>query len=206
MILLRYSRILITVFICFGAIKTPILLAQDSHYWTNQFGNRARLLGGAVFGSTDDLSSVYYNPGSLALVEQSTILLSGNVFEVTRIKVENAVADEQPSFWDTRLSPSLFAGEIGSKEKGQSRFAYSFLTRYSGRLRIDTLAAVGAGDFALPDLDFVAADFRIDNSLTEYWFGGTVGRQSSIKLETSAIGIGGYCGRSAWRPISKNGG
>ena len=52
---------------CFG---------QDSHYWTNQFGNRARLLGGAVIGSTDDLSAVYYNPGGLALVEKSEILLA----------------------------------------------------------------------------------------------------------------------------------
>jgi hypothetical protein len=82
------------------------------------------------------------------------------------------VADQEGSFWDTRLSPSLFAGEIGSKEKGQNRFAYSFLTRYNSKLRIDSLATLTGGDFS-PDLDFVGADFRIDNHLNEYWFGGT---------------------------------
>ena len=113
MISLRYSRILILVVVISCATNAPVLLAQDSHYWSNQFGNRARLLAGAVFGSTDDLSSVYYNPGSLALVDKSAILLSGNVFEVTNVKVKNDAVGEEASFWDTRLSPSLFAGEVG---------------------------------------------------------------------------------------------
>jgi hypothetical protein len=166
------SLVLVVIIILSCATNAPILFAQDSHYWTNQFGNRARLLGGAVFGSTDDLSAVYYNPGSLALVDRSAILLSGSVFEVTNVKVKNTVADKEASFWDAQLSPSLFAGEIGSKEKGQNRFAYSFLTRYSGKLRIDSLATATGEDF-LPELEFVGADFRVDNSLSEYWLGGT---------------------------------
>lgn len=147
--------------------------AQDSHYWTNQFGNRARLLGGAVFGSADDLSSVFYNPGALALVDESELLIAGNVFEVTNIKVKDAVGGSDASFWDARLSPSLFAGEIGSKGKGDSRIAYSFLTRMSGKLRMDARAAIRGEDFALPDLEFLSADLRIDTELNEYWLGGT---------------------------------
>ena len=34
-------------------------LAQDSHYWTNQYGSRATLLGGAVIGGVLDLSVTY---------------------------------------------------------------------------------------------------------------------------------------------------
>jgi hypothetical protein len=156
------------------AAGATALLAQDSHYWSNQFGNRARLLGGAVIGSADDLSSLYYNPGSLALVDRSAILMSGSVFEVTNIKVKNTVADKDDSFWTGRLSPSLFAGEIGSNERGDSRIAYSFLTRESGKLRIDSLATT-QGDFS-PELSFLGADFRLDNEVNEYWFGGTYAR------------------------------
>ena len=58
--------------------------AQDAHYWTDQFGNRARLLGGAVVGSVRDLSATYYNPGSLALVPTAELLLAGNVLSYTR--------------------------------------------------------------------------------------------------------------------------
>jgi len=41
---------------------------QDAHYWTDQYGSRSRLLGGAVIGSVDDLAAVYYNPARLALI------------------------------------------------------------------------------------------------------------------------------------------
>ena len=42
----------------------PFARPQDSHYWTNQYGTRATLLGGAVIGSVLDLSGTYYNPGA----------------------------------------------------------------------------------------------------------------------------------------------
>ena len=138
---------------------TSAAAAQDSHYWTSQFGNRARLLGGAVFGSADDLSSVYYNPGALALVDESELLIAGNVFEVTNIKAKDILGSSDASHWDARLSPSLFAGEFGSKEKGDDRMAYSFLTRASGKLRVDARAAIGGEDFAVPNLEFVGSDF-----------------------------------------------
>ncbi|MEE9578502.1 MAG: hypothetical protein V3W24_02925, partial [Gemmatimonadota bacterium] len=51
--------------------------AQDAHYWTTQYGNRSRLLAGAVIGSVDDVSSVFYNPGALALLEKPELLLGG---------------------------------------------------------------------------------------------------------------------------------
>ena len=41
--------------------------AQDSHHWTQQYGTRSTLLGGAVIGSASDLSATYYNPGAIPL-------------------------------------------------------------------------------------------------------------------------------------------
>ena len=52
--------------VAFMATALPAA-AQDSHYWTEQFGNRAYLLSGAVVGDPADLSAVYYNPGGLSL-------------------------------------------------------------------------------------------------------------------------------------------
>jgi hypothetical protein len=48
---------------CLALLFAGPATAQDSQWWTNQYGNRARLLGGAVIGSARDLSAVYYNPG-----------------------------------------------------------------------------------------------------------------------------------------------
>ena len=48
--------------------------AQDNHYWTNQYGTKSNLLGGAVVGKVLDLSSTYYNPGWLAFIEKTEVL------------------------------------------------------------------------------------------------------------------------------------
>jgi hypothetical protein len=162
--------------------------AQDAHYWTNQFGNQARLLGGAVIGSAADLSAVYYNPGALALVENPELLLAGNVFEITNVSVQAAVVENQgDSYWSARLSPSLFAGEIGSKPEG-NRFAYSFLTRDSAKLRIKDRAAASGSDFGVPGLEFASADYRFDAELNEYWIGGTwsrpIGERTGVGVST----------------------
>ena len=70
---------------------TPAARAQDSHYWFDQFGNRALLLSGAVVGDPADLSSVYYNPGGLSLVDQTELLLAGLVISIGNTTLEDAV-------------------------------------------------------------------------------------------------------------------
>ena len=120
-----FAALLISLFVA------PAAHAQDSHYWYDQFGNRALLLSGAVVGDPADLSSVYYNPGSLSLVEQTELLLAGLVINVGGTSVDDAVAtggDLSQQQFD--VAPSLIAGEIpfgGSKH----RFAYAVLKQIS---------------------------------------------------------------------------
>ena len=91
---------------------TAVASAQDAHYWTDQFGNRARILGGAVVGSARDLSATYYNPGGLALVPTAEILLAGNVLNYTRYDAITGPEQQKLSSSAFGLSPSLFAGEV----------------------------------------------------------------------------------------------
>jgi hypothetical protein len=55
---------------------------QDSHYWTNQYGTRATLLGGAVIGSVLDLSGTYYNPGGMSLIEDPDTLMAAKTCDL----------------------------------------------------------------------------------------------------------------------------
>jgi hypothetical protein len=66
--------------------------AQDSNYWTDQYGPRASLLAGAVIGSVDDVSGTFYNPGSLVLAESLPFALSASVYEYEKILLEERVA------------------------------------------------------------------------------------------------------------------
>ena len=101
------------VSVLFLLALAPSAAGQDSHYWTSQFGNRARLLSGAVIGGVRDLSAVYYNPGALVLKDSPDLLLSGNVFAYSRLTASDALGPGR-DLLSTRFSlrPSLFAGEI----------------------------------------------------------------------------------------------
>ena len=149
--------------------------AQDAHYWTKQFGNRARLLGGAVIGSAQDISAVYYNPGAFALVENPELLLAGSVFQYTKITAEGGLMEER-KLGSTSLatSPSLFAGEVRLGFLKGHRLAYSLLTRQSADFRLEGRGEIPGSDiFALPDLETLNADVRVEQDLDEYWFGIT---------------------------------
>ncbi|XXF79822.1 hypothetical protein P2318_08720 [Myxococcaceae bacterium GXIMD 01537] len=147
--------------------------AQSSHYWSNQFGNRSRLLSGAVIGSVDDLSAVYYNPGALALLEKPQFLLAGNVYRYTYLRVRDGLGTGQ-DLGSTRLVgvAPLLAGRLNFDGLGKSRLAYSFLTRQSVDVQLDERATVGAAElFGIPNLGAATASVRVQQTLGEFWAG-----------------------------------
>ena len=167
--------------------------AQDAQYWTNQFGNRARLLGGAVIGSANDLSATYYNPGRLALIDRGELVLSGNVVQFTRISLEGTiVADQKPT--DTRVggAPSLFAGELRFGFLGRSRLAYSFLSRSEFDTHFNEQGQLDLADLpAVPNLDEFGAAVEFEQRMSDYWAGITWAYPLSDRL---GIGVTMYTG------------
>ena len=58
-------------------------VAQDTHYWSNQYGPKSMLLSGAVIGSVHDMSATFYNPGALGYIDKPDLLLSANAYQMT---------------------------------------------------------------------------------------------------------------------------
>jgi hypothetical protein len=148
-------------------LSATAVAAQDTQYWTNQYGNRARMLGGSVIGSVADISAVYYNPGRLATNAVTGLILAGNVFQGTTVTRENALGDLSSTKLDAL--PSLFAGEFTLGFMGKSRLAYSLLTRQNFDIRVSVRG--GLEDvFDVPELDG-GAEIRFDQNLGETWGG-----------------------------------
>ena len=60
---MKTLNILFITFLCsFG-------WSQDYHQWSEHFGARASLLGGAATAGLGDNATVYYNPAAMAYVE-----------------------------------------------------------------------------------------------------------------------------------------
>ncbi len=114
---------------------TNLTLAQDAHYWTEQFGNRSTLLTGAVVGSVEDLGAVFYNPGRLALQDEPTFLISAKAFQLVKLSVKDGIGEADLSNDKFGSAPTLAAGSFNLdsvkflKFFHGHKFAYAFMTR-----------------------------------------------------------------------------
>jgi hypothetical protein len=174
---------------------------QDSHYWTNQYGSRATLLGGAVIGSVLDLSGTYYNPGGMSLVEKPHTLMAANVFQFPRVILSGKVPGSVPlNRFSPGPAPVLLAGTVRIRGLRNHWFGYSYVARQSVKLAISSSGA-GVRD-VLPDLpgaeDYVT-QFRFDEKLSESWFGLTWSTKLSKHV---GIGVTQYLAYRSHRAIT----
>ncbi len=157
----------------------PLLVsAQDTNYWSNQYGPRAMLLSGSVIGSIQDMSGTFYNPGALGYIKDPELLLSANVYQAATIRIENG-AGEGIDLETSAINPlpNMLAGAIRATWLGRNKIAYSLLTRYRFDAEVRG-ASVGRADVLerYPgDEDFAGGLFRKGDA-KELWAGVTWAR------------------------------
>jgi hypothetical protein len=149
--------------------------AQDSHYWTNQYGTRSTLLGGAVIGSVLDLSGTYYNPGGMCLLEKPDTLMAAKVIQYPHVTLAGDGWRDVPlNAHNPGPAPSLIAGTIRLRGLRKHWIGYSYVSRQDVKLGV-SVSSTGIRD-VLPDLagseDYVT-QFRLDEKVSESWFGLT---------------------------------
>ena len=159
--------------------------AQDTHYWSQQFGTRSALLSGAVLGGAQDNTMIYYNPGALGLLENSSISINANAYRIENIKVENALG-EQADFRSAKVgSVPLVAGGMINREGSDWKIGYAFLNPVSfdfkGIARVE-------GNFDLieetesPGLEETVAEAGISTRTSELLIALGLGRKVNENL------------------------
>ena len=149
---------------------TSSLYAQDSHYWTQQFGTRSALLGGAVLGGAEDNTMIYYNPGALGFLDESSISINANAYRVENIKVENALGNEADFKSGQIGSVPLLAGGMIRTGSEKWKVGYAFIApvdfKFKGVARVE-------GNYDLVDdsesvgLEETVAEAALDNKTSE---------------------------------------
>ncbi|UCH65238.1 MAG: hypothetical protein JSW63_11640 [Ignavibacterium sp.] len=181
---MKKLKIIITLIIV-NILTNAETSAQDSHYWTNQYGTEASLLGGLVVGSMHDLSSTFYNPGTLALTTDQILTISTDAFQITRINID-AISTDLPNLESSTSGslPGIIAFRLPIEELGRHQLAFSVLTRdkvetdFYGR-DINPLGANGV----------TANDGFSFQNFSERWFGISWGYMIAEKV---GIGISQY--------------
>jgi hypothetical protein len=173
------------------AVATPAF-SQDTHYWSIQYGPVGQLVGGQLIGGADDLSATYYNPGSLALRNESSYLLSTESFQWETV---STTPSSGLSIFDTSSShlgaaPSLLAGTLPRWFGQDTHLAWSFLTRQDFDVRLgqrltNPIAAAAES----------AAESYFDQDASELWAGLTASRTLSESIGVGLTWYGVYRGQ-----------
>ena len=165
---MSFSKLLVVQLI----LLTPFLsLAQDGHYWTQQYGTRSMLLSGSVIGGVEDLGAVFYNPGRLGQIENPAFLLSADVYQWTRVKVTDAFGDsEDASKSNFGGVPSLVAGTFNVGFLKNHKFAYSVLQRQSIDLNLSYKNEVEGDVLSIfPGPELFGAEIQLGQKVKEQW-------------------------------------
>lgn len=156
------------------------LFAQDTHYWSQQFGTRSALLGGAVLGGANDNTMIYYNPAALGFLENSSVSINANAYRIENIKVENALG-QRADFESAQIgSVPLLAGGMIRTGNQKWKVGYAFISpvdfSFKGVARVD-------GNFELiddavsPGLEETVAETAVTSRSSELVFAVGIGHQ-----------------------------
>ncbi|WP_141675543.1 OmpP1/FadL family transporter [Formosa haliotis] len=178
---LIYLTLSCSLYLCFS-LKTQ---AQDTNYWTQQFGTESALLSGAVVGGTKDNTMLFYNPGALGFLDSSSISVNANAYSIENIKIANAIGNKA-DFKSSQLAsiPLLAGGMINTKDD-RWKIGYGFMApvqfNFKGIARvdgdydiIDNIESPGAeeliGESAISDkLSEVLIAFGAARKLNDNW-------------------------------------
>ena len=173
----------------------PKLNAQDTNYWTNQYGSRAALMGGAVVGGVRDTSAGYYNPGALGFIDNSSVTVSGNAYTYSKIAVDNgAGTGKDLDSQNIQAIPTLLSGVEKLEGSPNHTFGYTVLTRtdisqkFTGR--IDQRQNVLDDSYAPGDEEFIGQT-NSEYNVKEYWLGGSYAYKLSDNISIGGTLFGG---------------
>ncbi|ETN94176.1 hypothetical protein [Zhouia amylolytica] len=158
---------LITILVFFSNL---IVYSQDTHYWSQQFGTESALMSGAVIGGANDNTMLFYNPGALGFLDNTSISVNANAYRIENISIANALG-EKASFNSKQLGsvPLLAGGMIDTKNEDW-KIAYGFMAPvnfdFKAIARRDGNFDIIANDES-PGLEELFGESSITNKLSE---------------------------------------
>ena len=187
--MLNGIKLLLVVALIF--LLPEFLHPQENNYWNLQYGTRSTLLGGTVIGSVSDLSATYYNPGAIALFQDTKFIISAQAYEYNKyVLVDGAGDGKDLDYVSITPSATFVAINLPFKFLHDDKLVFSILTRQSSQLEfetrlIDSVDAIPSS----PGIENFAGgtDYNLDSK--DVWGGITYSTQLNKII---GFGVTGY--------------
>lgn len=177
-------------YVIFLATFLPLIeiQAQESNYSNYEVGAQATMLGGSVVAGVDNISAVYYNPGALSFIENSSVTLETSTLFGGKLRIENGAGqdiDIKSNFFD--VIPSLIGGVVKSKKYPDWTFAYSSITVNSSFIEFNVRNTMFYDVLSSsPGDEFYEGIYDYSNKIRENWIGATASKSIN---ENFGIGV-----------------
>ena len=189
-----YSKTCKFISVFFFLLFAIVTSGQDYHYWSEQYGGEASLLGGAALAGMGDNSSVFYNPAAMAFQHYTEKLsISANAYRLRYVTMKHGLGPERHiNNFNMMINPQLIAGMINFKKAPRFHLSYALLTKNSYHFKVNTQATF-IDDILSSEVgdEYFVGNYEFENSLLDQWAGFGIAYQLSdhFSIGLSHFGI-----------------
>ena len=154
-------------------------------------------MGGAMTGGVSDNTAIYYNPGVLSFIDNTSLSVDANVYRMDKVVIaDGAGRDINLNSAQLSVYPQIISGMVNLFKESRFRFSYTMLTRNHGNILMNARYTSGSPQPESPAITSYVGGFDYINQLIEQWFGAGVGYRISEKLGAGATVFASYRGQT----------
>ncbi len=160
--------------VCLFFVLIPFLaLGQSHNHWTRSFNEESSLLSGAVVGGGSGPAAIYYNPSSIAEINESKFSLHASLFSYNFWEVQNALGDGiDLNFSRGIIEPRFISYMIKPKNHPEWSLEIAFLNNENYHLEVTQSVDKNMDILEeLPGDERYYSFFQYSNSYRDDWLG-----------------------------------
>lgn len=156
-----------------------VVHAQENHYWEQQVGAIPNMIGGAATANARDNSAIYYNPGGLAFVDNSSLSLVGDAFVVSSLVIENgAGAGKNLRSLIANTTPQIVSGILKNRKNPDLSVTYAIINNNSSLINMNLSHEMYYDILpGTPGEEIYVANYDYYNKTREDWLGIGMGHK-----------------------------
>ncbi len=165
-------------FLIWGLCISLFASAQDASYWQNGYGAFGRLIPGSSIISDNDSGAYYYNPAVNAVHPKTSVSLSANFYQYSRINVQNSIGSGKTlKKGSVRIVPMVVGGTVLLSRNKNITLGYALITKsplsFQATQREDQKKNV-LDDVYSPGEEFFIGQFNYQNTRSQTLGSGSI--------------------------------